>query len=244
MTALRRIADAGDAIFLQRFFKTGPGEYGEGDRFLGIRVPRTRRLAAIFESLPQAEILRLLAEPWHEARLLGLLILVRRFERGPLPERARIYRLYLRHTDRINNWDLVDVTAPRIVGAYRWNRSPAPFFALAKSPRLWDRRIAVVATAHFIRRGRFDVTLELARLLRTDPHDLMHKACGWMLREVGKRDESVLESFLDRHAARMPRTMLRYAIERLPPARRAHWRAVRPPDCACVPRARTARVPP
>ena len=227
LTAVRKaLRDAGnpkDAIFLQRFFKTGPGQYGEGDQFLGIRVPATRALARQFADLPLTEIEKLLHDKWHEARLLALVLLVARYERGDDGERQRVYRLYLANTDRINNWDLVDLSAPNIVGAHLESRSRAPLDKLAKSKSLWERRIAIVATYWLIRLHQFDDTFRIATALLGDTHDLIHKALGWMLREVGKRDEAALERYLDEHASTMPRTALRYSIERMTPARRAHY---------------------
>jgi 3-methyladenine DNA glycosylase AlkD len=220
---LRTLATPSRAAALQRFFKTGPGQYGEGDRFLGLTMPQIRTFAGAYRDLPLGRLEGLLESPWHEARMLALVILAARFPRADARTQQTIYRLYLRRTDRINNWDLVDVTAPAIVGGYLLDRSPAPLRRLARSTNLWERRIAIIATQHFIRRGRFDVTLELAETLLDDPHDLMHKAVGWMLREVGNRDEATLKRFLDRHSARMPRTALRYAIERLPPRDRLRY---------------------
>lgn len=219
-TALRAAARPGDAEFLQRFFKTGPGEYGEGDVFIGVRVPAIRKLAAQSGALELARVLPLLQSQYHEERLLALVMLVRRFERGAAEERQQLFHLYLREVRWINNWDLVDVSAPNIVGAWLLDKPRDPLRALARSPGLWERRIAVVATFAFIRKHQYEDTLQLSEHLLGDRHDLIHKACGWMLREVGKRDLSALTNFLDRHADRMPRTMLRYAIERLPPAQR------------------------
>jgi 3-methyladenine DNA glycosylase AlkD len=229
LTAVRNaLRDAGspkDAVFLQRFFKTGPGQYGEGDQFLGIRVPATRTLARRFADLPLPDVEKLLHDKFHEARLLALVLLVGRYERGDDAERQRVYRLYLANTDRINNWDLVDLSAPDIVGAHLETRSRAPLDKLATSKSLWERRIAIVATYWFIRLRHFDDTFRIATALLDDKHDLIHKAVGWMLREVGKRDESALERFLDRHAKTMPRTALRYSIERMTPERRRHYMA-------------------
>jgi 3-methyladenine DNA glycosylase AlkD len=222
-TALRDAGNPKDAVFLQRFFKTGPGQYGEGDHFLGIRVPATRTLARQFADLPVAHVEKLLHDKWHEARLLALVLLVGRYERGDDTERQQVYRLYLANTDRINNWDLVDLSAPNIVGAHLESRSRAPLDKLAKSKSLWERRIAIVATYWFIRRRQFDDTIRISTALLGDTHDLIHKAVGWMLREVGKRDEQALGRFLDEHATTMPRTALRYSIERMTPARRAHY---------------------
>jgi len=222
---LRQLADPERAVHSQRFFRTGPGEYGAGDRFLGLNVPQVRQLAVEFSDLPLPEIETLLESPWHEARLLAVILLANSYRRGDSRTREQVYRLYLRRTDRINNWDLVDSSAPNIVGAHLLARSRVPLYKLARSKSLWERRIAVVATQHFIRRGQFDDTLRLAELLIDDEHDLIHKAVGWMLREVGKRDERTLLGFLDRHAGALPRTALRYAIERLTPAQRKRYMA-------------------
>jgi len=213
---VRQFADPQRGKFLLGFFRTGRGEYAEGDLFLGIRVPDVRRIAGEFRSLSVADIRALLASKWHEERLLALVILVHQFVKASDSERKAIYTLYLASTDRINNWDLVDVTASQIVGGYLVDRDRRPLYRLAKSKRLWERRIAVIATQHFIRRGELDDTFAIARLLINDDHDLIHKATGWMLREAGKRDRARLERFLDEFAPRMPRTMLRYAIERFP----------------------------
>ena len=222
---LRASARQGDAAFLQRFFKTGPGQYGEGDRFLGVRVPATRQVSRQSDGLSLDEVQALLHSPWHEERLLALLILVRRFERGDLARRQKIYRLYLRQTRFINNWDLVDLSAPNIVGAWLLDQPRSALDPLAQSANLWERRISVLATLAFIRQGEFADTLRLCEGLLDEGHDLMHKACGWMLREVGKRDPGALEGFLQRHATRMPRTMLRYAIEKFPEPQRKAWLA-------------------
>lgn len=229
LTAVRRrLQEAGnpdDAVFLQRFFKTGPGQYGEGDQFLGIRVPMTRTLAREFADLPLSDIEKLLHDKWHEARVLALVLLTNQYARADAPERSKVYRIYLANTARINNWDLVDLSAPGIVGAHLETRSRAPLDTLAKSRSVWERRIAIVATYYFIRRDEFDDTLRIATTLLGDSHDLIHKAVGWMLREVGKRDERVLERFLDEHALAMPRTALRYSIERMSPAKRKRYMA-------------------
>jgi 3-methyladenine DNA glycosylase AlkD len=222
---LREVADPEDAVFLQRFFKTGPGQYGEGDHFLGIRVPITRKLAREFADLPLGDVEKLLHDRWHEARLLALVLLVSQYARGGAAEKDRIFRLYLANTNRINNWDLVDMSAAGIVGAHLETRDRAPLDRLARSKSLWERRIAIVATYWFIRHGEFDDTLRIAATLLGDSHDLIHKAVGWMLREVGKRDERVLETFLDEHASEMPRTALRYSIERMSPAKRTRYMA-------------------
>jgi 3-methyladenine DNA glycosylase AlkD len=217
---VKKLADPIHARILVRYFKTGSGQYAEGDRFLGITVPKLRRLARSHAALPLAKVLTLLKSPWHEERLLALLLLVARMQKAQANEQGQIYRAYLRHTRYINNWDLVDVSARDIVGAYLAQRSRAPLDKLVVSTNLWQRRIAVLATFHFIRCHEFADTLRLARKLLRDEHDLMHKAVGWMLREVGKRDRAVLEGFLRVYAQRMPRTMLRYAIEHFPKAQR------------------------
>ena len=212
---LHRLASPADAKFLQRYFKTAPGEYGAGDRFIGVRVPALRLLAREFRALPPPAAAKLLQSPIHEERLLALLILTDAYERADESGRAAIYRLYLKNLARVNNWDLVDCSAPRIVGRHLKERPRKILFRLARSKTLWNRRVAVLATFYFIRQDDFGDSLRLAELLLDDGHDLMHKAVGWMLREMGKRDVAELKKFLRKHAARMPRTMLRYAIEKL-----------------------------
>ncbi len=215
------MGDPADARALARFFKTGPGDYGAGDRFLGIRVPALRALVReLGPAIPLPTLRMLLASPWHEARMLGLLLMVARFRRADDAEQRRLYDFYLSCTNRINNWDLVDASAPNIVGAWLAVRDRAPLDRLARSPVLWERRIAMVSTLALIRRGDLSATFRLAVRLMGDPHDLIHKATGWMLREAGKRDLAALRDFLDRHEASLPRTALRYAIERLPEAER------------------------
>ena len=222
MTAL---ADPSRVAVVQRYFKTAPGEYGAGDRFLGISVPTVRKVAVTHQALPPRALAGLLKSRWHEERLLALLILVRQYERGTPARREAIYRLYMRSTARINNWDLVDCSAPQIVGAHLYDGNRNRLRRLARSTRVWERRIAILATFVYIRRDQFDDTLAIARVLLDDPHDLIHKAVGWMLREVGKRNRAIEEAFLRRHAARMPRTMLRYAVERFPPRLRRRYLA-------------------
>lgn len=214
--ALRVFADESDAIALQRFFKTGPGEYGEGDRFLGVRVPATRRVAREYRNLPMADAITLLKSDIHEERLLALIILTQKYQKGYPGEQALIYRTYLDHTRYINNWDLVDTSAEHIVGAHLKNRSRKPLYTLARSQSIWERRIAIMSTFHFIKNNDFDETLKIAEKLVSDTNDLIHKAVGWMLREVGKRDRSKENIFLMKHYRNMPRTMLRYAIEKFP----------------------------
>jgi 3-methyladenine DNA glycosylase AlkD len=217
---LRELSDRGRVPLLQRFFRTAPGEYGEGDVFMGVTVPAVRAVAREFRGTPLGEIETLLGSRMHEERLTALVMLVHAFQRGDERTRRAIYDLYLAQTSRINNWDLVDVSAPHIVGAWLETRSRAPLRRLAKSSSLWERRIAIVATQHFIRRSDLADTFALADILLADREDLIHKAVGWMLREAGKRDVSALRAFLDARHQRMPRTMLRYAIERLPESER------------------------
>lgn len=211
------------ALVSRRFFKTGAGQYGEGDRFLGLTVPMLRALAKRHSQLSLTEASKLLRSTWHEARLLALLIMVRQYASGDAAQQAVLYKLYLANTQCINNWDLVDASAEHIVGHYLQNRVRTPLRRLARSKNLWQRRIAVLATFHYIKQGEFAETLHLAELLMNDTHDLIHKAVGWMLREIGKRDQAVAEAFLSAHAAQMPRTMLRYAIERFTPALRQRY---------------------
>jgi len=220
---LREFADRDRAVFIQGFFKTGPGQYGEGDKFLGLRVPDLRKVAREFRSLSLTDLRALLQSKWHEERLLALVILVDQYERGDDKRRDAIYKLYLASTDRINNWDLVDSSAPQIVGGHLATRNRKLLYRLAKSKSVWERRIALLATFHFIRHGEFADNFAIAESLLDDKHDLIQKAAGWMLREIGKRDRKALEKFLNKFAPRMPRTMLRYAIERFPPATRRRF---------------------
>ena len=220
---LRSFARSEKAALLQRFFKTGPGQYGEGDRFLGVMVPNIRLVMKEFKDAPLSEVKKLMHSPWHEERLCGLLLLVDQFERGDEALRKKIFALYLKNTSYINNWDLVDLSAPKIVGPCLDGGSRTLLYRFVRSKNLWERRIAILATSHFIRRSDFTDALALSERLLDDDHDLMHKAVGWMLREVGKKDVTVLEDFLKKHYRRMPRTMLRYAIERFPEAKRKRY---------------------
>jgi 3-methyladenine DNA glycosylase AlkD len=210
---------------LQGYFKTGPGEYGEGDQFLGLGVPTVRTLAREYRTLPLGESVALLKSVWHEARLLALLIMVDQYGRGDDATKKSVYDTYLANTHRINNWDLVDSSAAQIVGAHLLERSRSPLRKLAKSKLLWERRIAIIATAYFIKRDDFADTLAIAELLLDDREDLIHKAVGWMLREVGNRDVATEETFLRKHLRNMPRTTLRYAIEKFPPDKRRTYLA-------------------
>jgi len=213
---LHRLADPAKASHHQRFFKTGPGQYGEGDLFRGIRVPEIRKLAKKHRSITLAEAERLLQSAYHEDRMLALIILANRCVRGNDAAKGEICALYLARMHFINNWDLVDISAEHIVGGYLLDKSRDPLTRLAHSSLLWERRVAIMATFHFIRRRQFAETFRIARILLSDREDLIHKAVGWMLREIGKRDAAAEENFLKDHYHRMPRTMLRYAIERFP----------------------------
>jgi 3-methyladenine DNA glycosylase AlkD len=218
--ALFALADAGKAATAARYFQSGPGQYGEGDLFLGIRVPDIRTTARQFNTLTLADCAALLESPYNEVRLLALDLMVRRFTNGKADMQTAVYECFMAHRNRINNWNLVDGSAPYISGPYLLKRDRSVLWSLADSPVLWDRRIAVLSTFAFIGAGDFDDALMLYAQLLADPHDLMHKACGWMLREVGKRDEARLLSFLQTHYAGLPRTTLRYAIEKFDAATR------------------------
>jgi len=211
------------AIFLQRFFKTGPGEYGDGDLFRGIRVPLLRKLAKEFQHLTLTETKKLLRSSYHEDRLLALLIVTRACERGDDPLRKKIFNFYLNNTQFINNWDLVDSSAPQIVGGYLWDKDRDVLYRLARSRQLWERRIAIMATFYFVKRNDDADTLKIAEMLLSDSEDLIHKAAGWMLREVGNRNRDVEERFLLKHYRQMPRIMLRYSIEKFPEPRRQQY---------------------
>ena len=218
---LRQLGNSACAAHAQRYFKTGKGEYGEGDRFLGIRVPALRKCAREYRDTPTGEVFRLLESPLHEARLLALFILVGQYSSAKTDaKRQAIYNGYLGHIRHINNWDLVDCSAGRIVGAHLFDRDRRPIYRLVRSKSLWERRIGIMATSHFIAKGDFSDTLAVARLLLHDREDLIHKAVGWMLREVGNRNRKAEEKFLQKHSGKMPRTMLRYAIEKFPETRR------------------------
>lgn len=220
---LRETANSEKAAVLQKFFKTGPGQYGEGDVFLGATVPQARKIALEFNKLEFSEIRKLFKSPIHEERLVAVLMLVTRFLKANNKEQEYIYRFYIRNTKHINNWDLVDLSAPHIVGEYLLKKNKAPLYKLATSNNLWERRISIVATYRFIRNNSFNDTLKISKSLLKDEHDLIHKAVGWMLREVGKRDLDAEESFLKQHYMIMPRTMLRYAIERFPENKRQKY---------------------
>jgi 3-methyladenine DNA glycosylase AlkD len=233
---LRAVSDEEKRIILPRFFKTGKGEYGEGDKFLGVVVPNIRSVATCYMDVDFSEIENLLASPWHEVRMCGLLIMVESIKKTMKKSwqkahstdetetlRRRCFDVYLRNTSRINNWDLVDLSAPTIVGMYLTNKDRSILYTLSRSSLLWEQRIAVVSTFTFIRNNDFRDTYLLAEQLLHHPHDLMQKAVGWMLREAGKRDKPLLMDFLDEHSMEMPRTMLRYAIEKFTDAEREYY---------------------
>lgn len=216
---LRLLANEEKRRVLTRFFKTGKGEYGEGDRFMGVMVPQIRQVARQYAGIGVSEIGCLLQSEWHEARECGLFILVGKCKKRVTKE---AFDFYLAHTNRINNWDLVDASAPTIVGGYLLDKPRTPLYTLAESSLLWENRIAMVATLMFIRHNDLDTTYDLALKLMHHPHDLMHKATGWMLREAGKKDAERLYDFVEAHRTEMPRTMLRYAIERFDKTTRAY----------------------
>ncbi len=218
-----KLSDPEYAMKLQGFFKTGKGEYGEGDVFIGVRVPDQRRIAKKYRNIPLTDVLELLRSGIHEHRLTALFMLTEQFNKGDEEARRRIVDLYLSNTAYVNNWDLVDSSAHKILGVWLVDKSRGVLYDLAGSESLWERRISIISTFAFIKCGDLVDALALAGALVDDGHDLIHKASGWVLREVGKRDQSVLEGFLLVHFETMPRTMLRYAIERLPEERRRFY---------------------
>lgn len=217
---LKRKASSKRAKILKRFFKTGPGEYGEGDIFLGLKVGDSREIAKKYQNLSLKETEKLLHSKIHEERLIALLILIHKFQTDNERLKEKVFKLYLKNTKYINNWDLVDLSANKIVGEYLRDKSKNILYKLAKSRNIWERRIAIMSTFQFIKNNEFKETLKISKLLLKDEHDLIHKAVGWMLREVGKRVLVAEEKFLKTHYKKMPRTMLRYAIERFPEKRR------------------------
>lgn len=220
---LRELAETKRAETHQRFFKTGKGEYGEGDMFLGIRVPHIRKLVRKFRGISQEHTEKLLHSRWHEERLFALLILVDSFKTGDKELRKEIYDLYMCSTQWINNWDLVDLSAHHIPGGWLYDRDRKPLHEFAESNDLWKKRIAIISTQHFIRKNDYTDTLAISEKLLQDNHDLIHKAVGWMLREVGNRNLVTEEKFLKKHYMNMPRTMLRYAIEKFPEQKRQKY---------------------
>jgi len=215
---LKDIGNPDKAAFLQGFFKTGPGEYGEGDLFLGVTVPQQRKIAkSIAKDASLIQLSELVQHPYHEMRLTGLLALVYRFEKTKQEtDRQVLVDFYLEHLDYINNWDLVDTSCSQVLGAFYWKKEKSLFFSLAESTHLWRQRIAMISSYYWIRKGEFTDALALAEKLKNHSHDLMHKAVGWMIREIGKRDFEVANEFLLAHYRTLPRTALRYAIERFP----------------------------
>ncbi len=226
LKALKQLLRQAVTITPQRaaaFFKTGKGQYAEGEQFLGITVPTLRKIAKQHRALPLQVLAQLLASSFNEERLLALLILIHQYQAATERQQQRLYQFYLKHLKYVNNWNLVDASAHCIVGAHLWEKDRSCLLQLAASPNLWKRRVAMVATWYFIRHDDLVWTFKLAAVLKHDPEDLMHKAVGWMLREAGKRDTAPLLVFLGKHAATMPRTMLRYAIEKFPRALRQHY---------------------
>lgn len=219
---LKKNADPIKAKLLQGFFKTGKGEYGEGDIFLGITVPESRRIAVKYNGLSLNEIEELLKSKIHEERLIALLLLVRNYEKHP-EKREEIYDFYISHTNYVNNWDLVDLSCHKIIGKHLEDKNRNILYKFAKSDNLWERRISVISTFAFIRNNDFKDSLKLSETLLSDKHDLIHKAVGWVLREIGKKNQKVEEDFLKKHHKEMPRTMLRYAIERFSEDKRKRY---------------------
>lgn len=222
-TALLALEQPERASFVARFFKTRPGQYGEGDQFLGLSMPQQHAIARQFRSLPADDVEQLLHEPYHECRMTALLIWVYQARKTGITGRADLADRYLANRQYVNNWDLVDVTCPAILGEYLLHTDRSVLYDLARQDHLWSQRIAMVSTLAFIRKGQFADTFALAGLLLAHKHDLIHKAIGWMLREVGKRSPEALEEFLHDHIRQMPRTALRYAIEKFDPARRQYY---------------------
>ena len=220
---LKKISSPKQAEVLQGFFKTGKGEYGEGDIFLGVKVPEQGKVADKFQELSLKDLEKLLNSKIHEHRMTSLFILIKQYKKADEREKKKIFDFYLKNTKNINNWDLVDLSAPKIVGDYLLNKPRNVLYKLAKSENLWERRIAIVSTWIIIRNNEFDDTLKIAKILLNDKHDLIHKAVGWMLREVGKRDQKIEEEFLKKHYLKMPRVMLRYAIERFEEKKRKFY---------------------
>jgi len=228
LAELKKHADPIKANILSGFFKTGKGEYGEGDQFMGITVHVQRKIAQEYKDMELHEVEKLIQNSFHEARLTGLLILVYKVKNANELMRKAVFDFYMGHTASVNNWDLVDSTARDIVGGYifEYTKDRNTLYKLVRSKQIWERRIAIIATFYFIARNDFEDTVKISKILLSDTHDLIHKAVGWMLREMGKRDQEVLISFLKKHAHEMPRTMLRYSIERLSPdIRRTYLRA-------------------
>jgi 3-methyladenine DNA glycosylase AlkD len=220
---IKKLQSKSRAPVLQKFFKTGPGEYAEGDVFYGLTVGQSRALAKTFKDLPYPELADLIRSPIHEERLISLIILSERFHKVKATEQTRIFKFLIKNRKGINNWDLVDTIAPAVFGPYLFEKNRAILFKYARSKNLWERRIAIMSTFHFLRQNDFNDTFKIAELLLNDEHDLIHKASGWMLREIGKRDLPAEKKFLNKYATHMPRTMLRYAIEKFPEKERKYY---------------------
>ncbi len=220
---LQQLGSKDKAKVLQRFFKTGPGEYGEGDVFIGVRVPDLRKLAKEYQAITIKEVMQLLRSTIHEERFFALLILVSKYSKGNETVKKKIYELYLQNTQFINSWDLVDGSAQHIVGAFLMDKGKKPLYLLAKSKNLWERRIAILSTFHFIKHDNYTETLKISKILLLDEQDLIHKAVGWMLREIGKRHITTEEIFMKKYYKKMPRIMLRYAIEKFPEPKRQKY---------------------
>lgn len=220
---LEKLKDPKKAEILSRFFKTGNGEYGQGDIFLGISVPKQRQVAKKYINLDLEELQKLLSSKVHEHRLTALLILVFKYKRANEALKKKVFNFYLKNAKNINNWDLVDLSAPNVIGDFLLNKDKLILYKLAKSKNLWEKRIAILSTYTFIKNNQFEDVLKISQILLKDSHDLIHKAVGWMLREVGKRDQKTEELFLKKHYQNMPRTMLRYAIERFSEEKRKFY---------------------
>lgn len=220
---LRKLSDKKKAELLSRFFKTGKGQYGYGDIFLGITVPNQRKVSKKYKDLSLKDIQTLLLEGIHEYRLTALLILVEDYKNSDNYTKKQIFEFYLKNTKRINNWDLVDLSAPRILGSYLFDKDRKVLYDFAKSENIWEKRISIISTLYFISKNDFKDALKISKILLSDKHDLIHKAVGWMLREIGKRNQGLLEDFLNENMAKMPRTTLRYAIERFDGKKRKHY---------------------
>ena len=220
---LQSLANPEQAKILQRFFKTDKGEYGEGDIFLGIKVPVQRLIAKKYYDLKLNDLQKLLESKIHEHRMIALLILINKYKKSSLENKQVIFNFYLDKTNRINNWNLVDISAPHIIGDFLLDKKKDVLYELVKSENLWEKRIAIISTYAFIRKSEFENTLKIAEILLNDKHDLIHKAVGWMLREIGKRNEKILEDFLKKHYKKIPRTTLRYAIERFEEEKRKKY---------------------
>jgi 3-methyladenine DNA glycosylase AlkD len=220
---LKKLANPKKADLLQRFFKTGKGEYGEGDVFLGIKVPIQRKLANKYKTLPVADLQILLNSKIHEQRLVALFILMHQYKKADAVGRQEIVNFYLNNTKNINNWDLIDLSAPRLLGDYLLDKPRKLLYTLSRSNSIWEKRIAVLSTFAFIKNAQFDDSLKIGETLLQDHHDLIHKGVGWMLREIGKKDQAIEEAFLKKHYKKMPRTMLRYAIEKFDEQKRKFY---------------------